>query len=444
MENIRRIKILEGWVRDQEMLRARIDSGIELSRKSSVKIKVTDAAGKPIPGAKITLKQKTHDFKYGANIFLLDELPDEERNAEHRRIFAESFNLATVPFYWDTLEPVKGQPRYGKDSPKVYRRPAIDLCLEYCRENGIEPKAHCLVYDKFRPKWVPMDEQGARDAYLARMENLAEHYADKINMWEVTNETLFPINHNCTNSMFYMAKDHVEWSFAQAERLFPKNRLIINETQDNIFEMNFGTRSPYYMQIDRLLRDGTRIDGIGMQYHSFFKKELEESYIPTRYAPQFLLEVFDLYARFDKPMQITEMTIPCYDEGEAGQDLQAEILKCVYSMWFSMPLMEAIVYWNVADGYTYVDPNSDWNENYYAGGLLNHDLSLKPAMQMIQTLFGKTWRTNLQTETGADGSAWVRGFHGHYDVEITAGGTTQTVPLHIAKNGPKDCALVVK
>ena len=192
MENIRRIKILEGWVRDQEMLRARIDSGIELSRKSSVKIKVTDAAGKPIPGAKITLKQKTHDFKYGANIFLLDELPDDERNAEHRRIFAESFNLATVPFYWDTLEPMKGQPRYGKDSPKVYRRPAIDLCLEYCRENGIEPKAHCLVYDKFRPKWVPMDEQGARDAYLARMENLAEHYADFMFISKRTHSSEYP------------------------------------------------------------------------------------------------------------------------------------------------------------------------------------------------------------------------------------------------------------
>lgn len=443
MDKTRRMKILEGWVREREMLTARIESGIEVNRKSSLKLCVTDAAGKPVPGAKVKLKQKTHDFKYGANIFLLDELPDEERNQEHRRIFAESFNLATVPFYWDTLEPVKGQPRYKKDSPKVYRRPAIDLCLEYCRENGIEPKAHCLVYDKFRPKWVPMDEQGARDAYLARMEDLAEHYADKINMWEVTNETLFPINHNCTNSMFYMAKDHVEWSFAQAHRLFPKNRLIINETQDNIFEMNFGTRSPYYMQIDRLLRDGTRIDGIGMQYHSFFKKEIEDSYIPTRYDPQFLLDVFDLYAKFDKPMQITEMTIPCYDEGEAGRDLQAEILRCVYSMWFSHPMMEAIVYWNLADGYTYVDPNSDWNENYYAGGLLNHDLSLKPAMQMIQTLFGKTWRTNLETETAADGSAYVRGFHGEYDVEVTAGGKRTTFTVHMAKNGAKSCTLAL-
>jgi len=105
--------------------------------------------------------------------------------------------------------------------------------------------------------------------------------------------------------------------------------------------------------------------------------------------------------------------------------------------------MEAIVYWNLADGYTYVDPNSDWNENYYAGGLLNHDLSLKPAMQMIQTLFGKTWCTNLDTETALDGTAHVRGFHGNYDVEVTAGGKSKKFDLHIAKNGPKGTTLVL-
>ena len=49
-------------------------------------------------------------------------------------IFKEYFNLATVPFYWNSLEPQENKPRFEKDSEKIYRRPAPDLCLEYCEE----------------------------------------------------------------------------------------------------------------------------------------------------------------------------------------------------------------------------------------------------------------------------------------------------------------------
>ena len=140
---------------------ARIAAGIEKNRKGWCKVRLTDENGKPVSGKKIKLTQKTHDFKYGANIFMLDEFKDDADNAEYRRFFKEYFNLATVPFYWDGLEPVCGKPRYDKDSEKVYRRPAPELCVEYCEENGIIPKLHCLVYDKFVPDWLvqlPLDE----------------------------------------------------------------------------------------------------------------------------------------------------------------------------------------------------------------------------------------------------------------------------------------------
>ena len=85
---------------------------------------------------------------------MLDEFDNEAYNAEYRHFFKEYFNLATVPFYWDTLEPTEGKPRYAKDSEKVYRRPAPDLCMEYCEQNGVTPKLHCLYYDKMTPSWL--------------------------------------------------------------------------------------------------------------------------------------------------------------------------------------------------------------------------------------------------------------------------------------------------
>ena len=83
------------------------------------------------------IRQTGHEFKFGANLFMLDEFESEEKNRIYREKFPEAFNLATVPFYWNDLEPEEGKPRYAADSPKIYRRPAPDLCVAYCKEKGI-------------------------------------------------------------------------------------------------------------------------------------------------------------------------------------------------------------------------------------------------------------------------------------------------------------------
>ena len=174
---------------NEDIIKERTAAGIENARKGFATVRVVDADGKPVPGAKISVRQKTHDFGYGANIFMLDEFETEEKSAEYRRVFREYFNMATVPFYWDTLEPDEGHPRFAKDSKKVYRRPAPDLCLEYCEENGIRPKAHCLNYDHFVPAWLKKYTAAEQWMKLEERYRLcAERYATRIKGWEVTNE----------------------------------------------------------------------------------------------------------------------------------------------------------------------------------------------------------------------------------------------------------------
>ena len=135
--------------------------GIELNRKGSAHINIK---GENLPeNITVEVEQKNHEFKFGANIFMLDEFECEEKNRIYREKFAELFDLATVPFYWSDLEPEEGKPRFAKDSPKIYRRPAPDLCVEYCKEKGIEPKCHCLNYDAWLPNWLNnADNRGAQ------------------------------------------------------------------------------------------------------------------------------------------------------------------------------------------------------------------------------------------------------------------------------------------
>ena len=138
----------------QHIMDTRVNSGIELYRKGDANITFVAANGELPKDITLEVRQKNHEFKFGCNIFMLDELETEEKNAIYKEKFPECFNLATVPFYWSDLEPEQGKPRYAADSPKVYRRPSPDLCVNYCKEKGIEPKCHCLNYDNFTPDWA--------------------------------------------------------------------------------------------------------------------------------------------------------------------------------------------------------------------------------------------------------------------------------------------------
>jgi len=99
-----------------ESSRLREETGIELNRKGNAEITISVADGHTMP-EEITLEveQKSHEFRFGANLFMLDELETPEKNAIYRQKFPEIFNLATLPFYWNTLEPERGKPRFAAE-----------------------------------------------------------------------------------------------------------------------------------------------------------------------------------------------------------------------------------------------------------------------------------------------------------------------------------------
>lgn len=426
--------VLKPFEEKQDLLKDRVASGIEANRKGLAVLHFTDAEGKPVTGVHVKVRQKTHDFKYGANLFMLEEFNTPEQNEKYRKMFADAFNIATLPFYWSDLEPEQGKPRFAKDSPKIYRRPAPDLCLEYCESNGIEPKAHCLNYANFTPEWAKGSIAKEKFFLYKRFRELAERYSARIPSWEVTNETWWGL-HSPRRTNFYDQPDYVEWSFEQADRCFPANRLIINEAHCRIWDDShfYGSRSPYYMQIERALLKGARIDSIGMQYHMFYRAEDELKETAVFYDPERIYDVLDTYAALGRRIQITELTIPAYAYTEEDEEIQAEIIRNIYSIWFSHPAMEAIVYWNLVDGFAAFAPQGDMTagENYFHGGLVRYDFTPKPAYRMIRDLFGKVWRTNLELDTENADRIAFKGFYGEYELEICAGGKTVNRTIHL-------------
>ena len=118
---------------------------------------------------------------------------------------------------------------------------------------------------------------------------------------------------------FYDEPDFVEWCFRLAEKYFPKNELAINEHTGLCWEDRCRTTDKYYSYIEAALLKGVRIDAIGMQYHLFNRAEDEYRRTRTTLNPKSLYRHMDLYARFGKPLQITEVTVPAYSRNEPPQ-----------------------------------------------------------------------------------------------------------------------------
>ena len=446
-----RRKILDLFEEQKDIVDQKVSEGIEKYRKGNGNIKLVDQNGAIISGARIKIKQKSHEFRFGANLFMLDELETEEKNEKYKKYFSEIFNMATLPFYWDSLEPERGNPRYAKDSKKIYRRPATDLCIEFCEKHGIEPREHALAYESFVPKWLygaSVDE--VKHELERRYSEISERYAKKIPTIEVTNE----MDWLKGKTDFYSEPNYVEWCFNLAEQYFPENTLAINECTGLAWMDRCRTTDKYYAYTEAAILKGARVDAIGMQYHLFNRRENEYKATRATLDPSNLYKHMDLYSNFQKPLQITEVTVPAYSWEPEDEEIQAEIIEKLYSVWFSHPNVEQIVYWNLVDGYAHFwDPDPakiaasqgdmTLGENYYYGGLLRFDLSPKPAYLKIKELLFERWHTETEIKTDKNGQADFRGFYGNYDVEISIGSQTYIKDISLKKNNDNQFEITI-
>lgn len=410
---------LEQFDANNDLFKTVVKDNIERNRKGKKTIVIKDKTGAVQSGIRVKAVLKNHEFKHGAHIFMLDQFETASENERYRNLFSQYFNLATIPFYWAGLEPVQGKVRFSADSENVWRRPSTDLCLNYCREKGIDAKIHCLFYDKFIPDWLPKDNEAEmKKLYEKRFMEIALKYGNGV-MYdiEVINE-LLETHWWTTNSVISDTRNSLEWSFELAQKYFPNDVLVIN---DGNFVPEIGEktyRHPYYMLIDAALAKGVRIDKIGIQNHIYMGMQDGEDIrnFKEYFDPIKILKGLDVMSEFGKPLEITEVQIPTFGEGNEAEDLQAEVLKYLYTLWFSSEKLESVIYWNSVDQTAYSSP--DWDENRLRAGLFHRDLAPKKSGEMLKKLFKEQWHTEVELVTDENGQIEFEGFHGEYEVCI--------------------------
>lgn len=408
---LEREKVLRSYIENKDKLDKRNKEGIEKYRKGTFKLHFTKDA------KKINIRQTKHKFLFGCTAFMLESFEVPEKEDKFKSLFLNLFNQAVVPFYWSDLEPEEGRVRFSKDSENIYRRPAPDIVIDFCREYNIEPKGHCLTWNCFVPKWLEKYGSDDRKRILERRyKEIADRYGDVIPSFDIVNESATNYK-NGKNTLF---EDYDEIGLKLGEKYFKNNIKILNETNGAIWN-DYASRDKYMafnMQLKDFIGKGLPIDEIGLQYHIFEQAEALEGNEVFLNAEN-MIKILDIYDEYNLPMHISEITIPSYaGKIPENEKIQAEITETLYTTWFATRNMKSIVWWNLIDGYAaYAPLGTEEGENYYAGGLVHFDMTKKPAYEALDRLINHEWKTKIEAPA-VNGEYSFRGFYGEYEIEI--------------------------
>ena len=368
-------------------------------RKGTVTLRLTGPDGQPLPPeVEVKVTQTQHKFRFGCNIFKLGRCRTPEHNAAYEKRFAGLLNFATLPFYWWTYEPQKGEPQDER----------TEQVARWCRAHRITMKGHPLAWNWADPPWLSGTSDEVMQLQFERIDRCVRRFKGSIDVWDVVNEATHfdrdEAKRNAPQLTEAISKmgvgSYVRKAFETARQANPQATLLIND---------YRTDPAYTEKVISPLVDADNqplYDVIGIQSH------MHGGY----WGAARTWEVCERFARFGKPLHFTETTVVSGPKQDAvwattpeGEQLQAKLATEFYTVLFSHPAVEAVTWWDFTD------------QNAWQGapaGLLRDDMTPKPAYQQLHSLIRNKWWTQTQVQTAANGFAAFNGFLGRYTAEV--------------------------
>lgn len=407
-------ELLKTYRETFDSLLPEINDNIEKYRKGRFKLKVLDEKGNPVC-ATVKIEQKEHAFNFGTSALMIGNMGDKEQ--EYRDAVSNIFNFITTTFCWGVMETKPGKFRFAENSEKIYRRPPSDLILKFANENNMKAKGQPLFCGRWIPDWVPQDINVLKEKWINYVKEVAKRYNGKYYLFDVVNESYLTQTTGSWNNMSWLpmpVEDFVKWLLETAGEIFDNCVMERNEAT----HVNYGEYAKkYYEENKKLLEEGVRLDSIGFQFHFFNGDSCIREHISGVASLQNIYNTYHKMSTLGIPMYISEITIPSFYENlskQQGEELQAEILEKLYRLWFSIPNMQGIIYWNLKDG-------DAWGcEGDCLGCLLDSKLRRKPSYHAIERLIKDEWNTTITSETDKNGVFEFFGFYGDYEITVSA------------------------
>jgi GH35 family endo-1,4-beta-xylanase len=431
--NISFARQYENYLKIWEPLNGQINANIEKNRKTDGRLCLVDDDGRPVSGAKIEIKQKKHAFRFGCNILNLGQLGED--NNRYEQAFARLFNLATTTFCWRDIEPQPGNLRFTEGSPEIFRRPPPDRVVQFGRKYGIELKGQPLLADSWHPQWANGTVDEIKKLYAGYFAKVAERYGHDFAIWDVVNEAFFADKRHPEFPLFSSDLSFVEWAFREARRSFPLDGGLLEINEGG--HVNLGPLADrYHALVSRLISANVGLQSVGIQFHLTSGKDTIAHLEGKAYPPDEILANYLRFSELGLPLYITEITIASRfsgldrteEEQDSGREIQAQIIRNLYRLWFSVPEMAGIIYWNFRDGLAWK------SEGDCQGCLLSENYEKKPSYQVLDQLINYEWHTNLSLQTDADGCVDFYGFYGEYEILVHNGQQTTEYQIRLEKH----------
>lgn len=404
---------------DDPATQARIERGIRDHRMAEAALSLSSVK----PGTDVTVEQTHHAFLFGGNTFLFGDLKTPEKNQRYAETFGTLFNAATVAFYWKTLEPEQGRPRFAEGSSYEYRRPPPDPVVAYLESRGVSMNGHAIIYGMRRwghPTWLPEDRKAMEPLFEQHVRTLAGRYGARVQRWDVVNESIEQ------HSRGLMPDDYTFKTFNWAAQYFPPSvHLGINDC-----DIHWGPSRRYVEIVRDLIDRGARVDSVGVQMHIFNPAGAQRIAAGADIlTPAKNYAVLDCLREAERPIHISEVTISAPDDSEAGRGVQAVLARNLYRLWFSYPEVMGITWWNLVDGGAAPGEPS-------LSGLFDPEVNPKPVYHALEDLIHRQWKTRLTLKAEAGKPVTFRGFKGRYRVTWTdLSGLARSLEFELTKDG---------
>ncbi len=382
--------------------RTAAEARIEKNRKADLTVAVTDASGKPLAGATVSVAQRRHAFGWGSAVTVRGLLRQDDDGEKYRAIIEKYYTRVVFEndLKWESW-----------DRPDNHAK--ILQATDWLRARNIEVRGHNLIWPSW--KYTPKDVQSRKGNPDDLRQRINSHITNEVTAmkgrlvdWDVINE---PYNNH--DVMDLLGNDEMIAWFKLARLCDPDVKLTLNDYAILSAGGMDKAHQDHFEKTLRFLKDGgAPITGLGMQSH----------FGGTPTPPERMLSILNRYAALGLDISITE-----HDIDTADEQLQADFTRDFLTTVFSHPSVVAVLTWGFWE-------KSHWRPNaaYYRA-----DWSLTPAGQVWLDLVTKKWWTNATLRTAADGAARTRGFLGDYEITVTHNGVTKVVPAKLTKAGAK-------
>ncbi|MFC2089357.1 endo-1,4-beta-xylanase [Bacteroidota bacterium] len=331
------------------------------------------------------------------------------------------FNYTTQTIFWQQAHGTEGSinvPQYVRDD------------IQWALDNNLSIKIMPLVWHEVLPEWLKEStDSAAIDASIRyHIQYLLEEFPE-IKEWGVYNEAVAAFKNHTAESGITRWVEYkggvtpaVEYLFNLVNEIAPDNKYINN---------HYTYKEQAFKELNQhLLNTDAGLGAVGIQTHMH-----DEPNMLSETEVWDFLEAYSVYGN----LQLTEVTVPSSvpfkdwteiqkfealiseamwtgkprpfrPSTPAWEIYQAAYLKDFYTLSFSHPAVEAIIYWTASD-------LNAWRGA--AGGLLDMEHNPKPAFYTLKELIREEWHTKVDEQTQSDGSLSFNGFYGEYSGFVT-------------------------